>query len=83
MENNDLRPADKVAVICYDTNGKEIFRFEGKGFRNLDDAVTTAVNADLPTAADPRDYPYRVENIDKNTAENNRINAHGHLHLEV
>lgn len=83
MKNNDLRPADKVVVICYDTNGKMVFKFEGKGFRNLDDAVSTAVNADLPAGSDPRDYSYRVENLDKNTTENYRINAHGHLHLEV
>lgn len=83
MENNRLRPDDKVKVTILDEEGAVITTYETTGMHTVEDAVFSAIRNRLEGDENAEDYVYDVADESTGTEERYRINAHGHVHLIV
>lgn len=81
MEANRLRPEDHVSVEVF-ADGHGQGKYDGTGFRNVEEAVETAYVKCGITVPKP-DCVFEVSDDSRDTSERYRYNAHGHLRLIV
>ena len=77
-----IKEGDRIEVSFYDEDGFEAGKTELTNVHTLDDAAVAAYEK-LALPKPIEDYSMRISNLTQHTYANYRINAHGHIKLEV